>query len=239
MELIADTLPPAPPEEQAERDPRERELVERMLAGETRAMEEFADVYFPGVYRFALSRLRGNRELARDLVQATVCKALAKLSSFRGEAPLLGWLCACCRNEIAMHYRRQSASPWVDVSPDETSETPFETVADVGPAPDDALLRAEESRLVHAALEDLPPRYALALEWKYIERLPVLEIADRLGLGLKAAESLLTRARQSFREVYLERSRRQGGLPSVPIESSQRRPAGAEMASHERGGLRS
>jgi hypothetical protein len=37
----------------------------------------------------------------------------------------------------------------------------------------------------------------------YIERLPVIEIARRLGLSGKAAESLLTRARQAFRVAYL------------------------------------
>jgi DNA-directed RNA polymerase specialized sigma24 family protein len=40
------------------------------------------------------------------------------------------------------------------------------------------------------------------LEWKYLDRVPVEEIATRLGLGAKAAESLLTRARQAFRTSY-------------------------------------
>ena len=72
-------------------DPRleEKALVERMLAGDEAAMEEFADGYFPGLYRFALARLGGDTELAREIVQTTVCKALAKLETFRGEAPLL------------------------------------------------------------------------------------------------------------------------------------------------------
>ena len=35
----------------------EKALVERMLAGDEAAMEEFADEYFPGLYRFALTRL--------------------------------------------------------------------------------------------------------------------------------------------------------------------------------------
>src|SRR5687768_14454821 len=82
----------------------EKALVERMLAGDEAAMEEFADGYFPGLYRFALARLGGDTELTREVVQTTVCKALAKLGTFRGEAPLLGWLCACCRYEIRMGF---------------------------------------------------------------------------------------------------------------------------------------
>ena len=32
-------------------------LVERILAGDEQAFEEFTDGYFPGLYRFALGRL--------------------------------------------------------------------------------------------------------------------------------------------------------------------------------------
>jgi RNA polymerase sigma-70 factor (ECF subfamily) len=172
----------------------EKALVERMLAGDEAAMEELADEYFPGLYRFALARLGGDTELAREVVQTTVCKALAKLETFRGEAPLLAWLCACCRNEIRMGFRKKQRQPRV-------VELEEDVASDRDP-PDGALARKEEVRHVHAVLDLLPPRYARALEWKYVERLSVREIAERLRLGAKAAESLLTRARQAFRQGY-------------------------------------
>ena len=52
-----------------------------------------------------------------------------------------------------------------------------------------------------ATLDALPGRYGEALEWKYIDGLSVREIAARLELGEKATESLLTRARESFRDA--------------------------------------
>jgi DNA-directed RNA polymerase specialized sigma24 family protein len=55
---------------------------------------------------------------------------------------------------------------------------------------------------VHLVLDALPAHYANALEWKYLEELSVAEIAGRLGLGEKAAESLLTRARAAFRDAF-------------------------------------
>lgn len=179
-------------------DPRreEKALVERMLAGDEAAMEELADEYFPGLYRFALARLgghAGDAELAREVVQATVCRALGKLATWRGEASLSTWLCACCRNEIRMGFRQRKRLRIVELEED---------VAFEGDLPEEALARKERVRSVHAALDLLPPRYARALEWKYVERLSVKEIAERLRLGAKAAESLLTRARQAFREGY-------------------------------------
>lgn len=202
---MADTEPtPIPPHRSAHhlRPARQEEmaLVRDLLAGDVQAMESFADGYFPGLLRFALARLHGDSDLARDLVQTTVCKALAKLKSFRGEAPLFAWLCACCRNEIAMHFRKKSHRPRL-VTLDSVSET----AGPAGPrpdAPDRALLRKETGDRVHRVLDHLPPRYAQALEWKYLQRLPVKEIASRLELSPKAAESLLTRARGAFKQSF-------------------------------------
>ncbi|HVR96431.1 MAG TPA: sigma-70 family RNA polymerase sigma factor [Thermoanaerobaculia bacterium] len=171
----------------------EQALVRRMLAGDETAFAVFSDSYIPAVYRFAQHRL-ADRELTRDIVQATVCKAIAKLKTFRGESGLTTWLCACCQNEIAAHFRRQSRTAGeVELTED---------VAAVDPALDEGLLQKERDRLVHVALDAIPPHYSRALEWKYLDRLPVEAIAARLGVRPKAAESLLTRARQSFREMY-------------------------------------
>ncbi len=68
--------------------------------------------------------------------------------------------------------------------------------------PDDHLRRKEIVHYVHTVLDRLPERYGKALEWKYIDGLPVKEIAARLEVGPKAAESLLTRARQAFRDGF-------------------------------------
>ena len=179
----------------------EKALVRRLLSGDEAAMEELADGYFPGLYRFAVARLRGDSDLARDIVQTTACKALAKLETYRGEAPLFTWLCACCRNEILMHFRRKDRWPDV-VAFDEDDSGAEVVIQEPGDQPEEALARKQEARRVHTALDLLPPRYARALEWKYLDRLQVEEIAGRLRVGAKAAESLLSRARRAFRERY-------------------------------------
>ena len=177
------------------------QLVERMLAGEKAAFEAFAERSFKALYRFAAARLHGDLDLTRDIVQTAVTKALAKLDTYRGEASLLTWLCACCRNEILMHFRRRQAAP-----AENELEQQWGTGAGFGPQPphdpEGALLKQEGAHLVHMALDSLPDHYARALEWKYLDRLSVEEIASRLGLRSKAAESLLSRARQAFRTSY-------------------------------------
>ena len=58
-------------------------------------------------------------------------------------------------------------------------------------------------RLIQVALDHLPAHYGDVLEWKYVEGLSVVEIAAKLGVGSKAAESLLTRARRAFRDAIV------------------------------------
>jgi RNA polymerase sigma-70 factor (ECF subfamily) len=180
------------------------ELVERMLAGEEAAFAAFGERYLSALYRFALGRLEGEREAARDTVQTTMTKALAKLDTYRGDASLLTWLCSCCKNEILMLFRsRRSAPAEVELEEETLPAAALGGARDPSRAaaqdPEAALLRRERATLVHMALDLLPPHYARALEWKYLERLSVEEIGARLGVGTKAAESLLTRAREAFR----------------------------------------
>jgi RNA polymerase sigma-70 factor, ECF subfamily len=179
----------------------DRELVRRMRAGDERAFDEFADHYIPALYRFASSRLGTERELARDIVSATVCKVIEKLDSYRGDASLFTWLCACCRNEIAGHFRKAQGKQSVGLElADELPLASGSTPA----GPEQVLLDEESASLVHRTLDHLSPRYAAALQWRYLDGLSVQEIAQRLTLGMKATESVLSRAREAFREAHTQ-----------------------------------
>ena len=174
--------------------PEELDLVRRMRDGDEAAFEMFADHYIPALHRFAAARLRGQPELTRDLVQTTICRIMERLDSYRGEASLFTWLAACCRNEIAAHFRRQQGRPLLAEIGEEIPATTMD--------PEESAIETDTRDLVHLTLDRLPPSYASALEWKYLEGEPVEDIARRLHLSAKAAESLLTRARAAFRTTY-------------------------------------
>jgi RNA polymerase sigma-70 factor (ECF subfamily) len=181
----------------------DRELVQQMLAGEERAFSEFFTTYFPRIFRFALPRLNRDQDTAKDVVQATLVKAMRKLGDYRGEAALFTWLCQICRREIADHVRAQVRRTDKVVLIEDSAEVRAALESIEAPASDDPLKRcdgAELQRLVHAVLDRLPNRYGEALEWKYVEGRSVEEIGDLLGIGHTAAQSLLARARMAFRD---------------------------------------
>jgi RNA polymerase sigma-70 factor, ECF subfamily len=183
----------------------DRELVRRMLAGDEEAFRQFFDGHFPGLFRFAMTRLGRDPDAAEEVAQSTLCKVVRKLHTYRGEASLFTWACTFCRWEISAwqtrHGRRGVVVELVEEAPEVRAA--LESLAALGAGgPRDRLLRQEVSELVRLTLDQLPHRYGDALEWKYIEGLSVKEIAARLSLGPKAAESLLTRARQAFRDAF-------------------------------------
>lgn len=182
----------------------DRELVTRILKGDEAALDSLVDEYYPRLYRFAFPRLGRDPDLTQDIVQGTFAKLVPKLGSYRGEAQLFSWMCTFCRYEIAAHWRKLGRSaptvPLADERPEVRAV--LESLAALDATPDETFERRELGRVVRLVLDHLPVHYGNALDWKYIHDLSVREIADRLGMSPKAAESLLTRARQAFRDGF-------------------------------------
>jgi RNA polymerase sigma-70 factor (ECF subfamily) len=182
----------------------DRELARRMLAGEEEAFGVFFEGHFARLYRFALARLGRDDDAAEDIVQSTLCKAIKELATYRGEAALFTWLCTFCRHEISAYYRRQGRlrpESLLEDSPEIRSA--LESLAAAAhPSAEGEIQREQIARLVQVALDSLPASYGDALEWKYIQGMSVRQVAERMEIGLKAAESLLTRAREAFRETF-------------------------------------
>jgi RNA polymerase sigma-70 factor (ECF subfamily) len=201
-------------------------LARRVVAGDETAFDEFFGRYFPRLYRFALPRLDGNEDAAEEVVQRVLIRAIQKLDSYKGEAALLTWLCTLCRREIARWHEREGRVREISFFDDRPEiRTALDALAHLdSDDPEAALQRRELSALVQLTLDHLPGPYGEALEWKYIQGLSVDEIANRLGVGYKAAESLLTRARVAFRDGF-------SFVSGVPPARRMRRLAGSEGSS--------
>jgi len=182
----------------------EQALVRRMLAGEERAFTAFFDGYFSRLYRFALPRLNTDAQAAREVVQATLTKAMRRMADYRGEAALFTWLCQICRREVVDYLRAHKRYTERVVLIEDSEE--LRAAIDSIEAPEEFDVarnygREELGRMVRTVLDRLPARYGDALEWKYVEGRSVEEIGELLGIGHTAAQSLLARARDAFRQA--------------------------------------
>lgn len=183
-------------------------LARRVAAKDRAAAEVFFNNYFARLYRFVALRV-DRPEACEDVVQEAMIKAIRNLGSYRGEAALFTWLCQIGRNEISNYFQRfgRNEAQLVSLDDDPNVRAALESL-DFGEMDSGERLALEQ--VVQLTLDYLPEKYSRALEWKYLEGLTVEEIAERIGSGVVAAQSLLARARTAFRRGFAEVRREQG-----------------------------
>lgn len=154
----------------------------------------FYDETLPVVYGYFSARCRGKAE-AEDLTAETFLAAVDAVR--RDDPPPMnsGWLFGVARHKLVDHWRRQSRE-----------ERNLKAVA--GQAwpvtePWDARLDAVQAR---ETLDALKVQHRAALTLRYLDDLPVREVAALLGRSVHATEALLVRAREAFRRSYEERT---------------------------------
>lgn len=183
---------------------KDRSLAAQVAAGDRRAFDEFFKEYFPRLFRFTLTRVDNDADLAEEIVQRTMCIVVRKMGTYRGEALLFTWLCQICRNETSSVFRQRNLEMQDDVPIEDhpAVQAALESVAADDGRPETARRREEIANFVRVTLLHLPTNYAQALEMKYVQGCSVGEIAKSLNVGNKAAESILSRARAAFKERF-------------------------------------
>jgi RNA polymerase sigma-70 factor, ECF subfamily len=150
----------------------------------------------------ALIRLRLGPSLrerieSRDVLQATLLKALLHIDGFRGarRESLMAWLARIAQNEIrdmATFHGRQRRQADKTVALDGTQELD-RLAADVR-SETSRIAQDERSAQLLAALEALSPEHREVILLRQLEELPFAEIAGRMGRSPDACRMLLARA---------------------------------------------
>jgi RNA polymerase sigma-70 factor (ECF subfamily) len=171
----------------------ERAIRDAVLAGDAGAWRRWYDAHFERLAGYVRWRCGGLRDLADDVLQEAWLAAVRRLRKFDpAKGTLFDWLCGiasnAARNAIRARLRQKARARPLGATDDRPR---------AGPA--DPTERAER---VAAALAALPEHYEAVLRAKYLDGLSVNEVAARRGESPKAVESLLSRARQAFREAY-------------------------------------
>src|SRR5438270_2039743 len=132
------------------RDPREDNLLERLKAGDDRALADVAETYGSKIYQLAFRYLR-NKEDAEEVTQDVLFKVHRKVGAFRGDAALSSWIyritfnAAMSRLRTAKYQRlqdeeRQTALAEGDLNGD--APRPID-VADWSDLADEQVLRSQ------------------------------------------------------------------------------------------------
>ena len=149
-------------------------------------------VALPQVYGYLLPRC-GSAALAEDLTSETFLAAVD--ASRRGDLTELStaWLVGVARHKLVDHWRRL-AREQRGLAAAEASSTDVDD-------PWDEFVDAEAA---YAALAHLPVPQRAALTLRYLDGLPVADVAEHLGRTLHGTETLLARSRAALRRHYRE-----------------------------------
>lgn len=158
------------------------------------ALLELYDAALPEVYGYLLSRC-GQRALAEDLTAETFLAAVDACARSAPPDLTVAWLIGVARHKLADHWRRVARE-----------ERGLRVVAGERAEPEDPWDERLEVLLAREVLDSLGPHHRAALTLRYLDGLPVAEVAECLDRTLHATEALLVRARSAFRKSYADRN---------------------------------
>jgi RNA polymerase sigma-70 factor, ECF subfamily len=153
----------------------------------------------PRVYSYLVSRSGGDTGLAEELTQQTFIAAIDQRSRFDGRSDTITWLCGIARHKLADHFRAIDRHERRQMRM-EVRQIELEEGLRAG-------LKLEDREMIGEVLRSLPANQRAVLAFVALDDLSVAEAARLIGRSRGATESLLFRARDSFRRAYAAEDR--------------------------------
>ena len=174
----------------AANDQSDEDLLDRYARGDAMAARVLMERLAPPVLRLA-RRLLNDPAAAEDVTQ----EAMLRLWQIAPEWRPGTWLYRVAFNLATDRLRKRRG---VALDSIDEPEHP-------APAVLDALIGADRARALELALDALPERQRTAVVLRHIEGLANPEIAEVLGVGVEAVESLIARGKRRLTTLLSER----------------------------------
>jgi RNA polymerase sigma factor (sigma-70 family) len=178
------------------------ELVERTLAGDRDAFGALAERHRPMARRIAMGMVH-SADTAREMASEAILQAYLSLDRLQRPERFQSWLHGIVLNVCRAHLRDRGRAP---LSLEEImGGLRFEAIplGSVEPDPQEAVEAKDLHRIVHDAVEALPPKSRAATLLFYYDQLTVREVAATLDVSVSAIKVRLHSARNRLRETLL------------------------------------
>ena len=170
-------------------------FIKRILAGDSKAAIEFYKSYSPRILSYLSKKLPP--EDAQEITNDVFLEAIDSLSILREKENVSAWIYRIAHNKMVDFYRKKKIKSML------LSQMPFlQIVASEINQPEFQFEKDKVRDGIELALHTLSEKYQKILRLHYEENVPVKTIAEIFNLSFKATESLLFRARQSFKLAY-------------------------------------
>jgi len=182
----------------------EKEIIQRVLSGDSNAFEDLVHANQKNVYNLALKMTR-NEEDALDISQEAFIKAYRQLSNFRGDSKFSVWMYRLTYN-LCIDFLRKKKPESKVVSlnyEDESGETTPLEVPDLRNLPEDNAIRSEMRSTIKDSIEELAEKHRDILVMREITGMSYDEMAETLRVNVGTVKSRLARARLKLVEILI------------------------------------
>jgi len=170
-------------------------LMALIVSGDHQAFAELVErhskMFFAAAYRVC-----GNPVEAEDIVQDSFLKLWSKPQSFDATkgVKFTTWFYRVVSNVAIDAARKKKPQVGTDI---------VDLMSDPSAAADDVMVVSEQQAALESAIQELPERQKMALNLCFYEGLSNKEAAEILGVGVKAVESLLMRAKKALKAQFV------------------------------------
>ena len=178
----------------------DEELVSLSQSGDNGAFAELVQRHYSSCMKLALSILR-DRSDAEDEVQTACWKAYEHIQQFQRDAKFSTWLTRIVVNQCLMRLRQARRARFLHI--DDVvigEEVATLELPDTSMGPEKQLGRAEVAAVLESEIRRIPPLLRNVFLMRDVQQMPMLDVADKLGISVAAAKSRLLRARLELRQ---------------------------------------
>ncbi len=174
-------------------------LIEQLKQGDEAAFKWLVDNYRNRIHYSVLNILQDTYE-AEDTTQDTFIQVYHSIHDFKGQAALSTWIYRIairkalekCRKKKT-RQRLHSIIPWWMPEEKKTVDTAYMN-------PGISAENKEKASILFKAIDTLPERQKIAFTLLKVQGMKYEEVCDIMQLGVKAVESLISRARENLKK---------------------------------------
>lgn len=196
----------------------EKELIEKVLAGDAQAFRVLVENYQRLVCHVVF-RMVANEADREELCQEVFVKIYQHLKNFNFQSKLSTWIARIAYNACINYLKKKKTPLYDDLaetaldSPEDKALAFIEGVAGDLPSPDELAVNREMRLFLHEAIGELPAQYRAILTLYHLDEMSYREIGEIINLPEGTVKSYLFRARKLLKERMLEKYSAEELLP--------------------------
>ncbi len=178
----------------------EARLARLSLKGDQGAFAELVSLYQDKLFHMAY-RMLNNRQESEDVVQDTFLRVYKNLDRYDETLKFSTWIYRIATNLCIDRLRKRKPVYSLDAESSEHEGLDgYSMIPSDDRTPETELMLSDTQRIIHQAIETLPPKYKTVMALRYMQDLSLQEIGDIMDMPVTTIKTRVHRGREFLRK---------------------------------------